>query len=82
MEKKNVFSNKQFGFIVKRSTVLQLLMVFEDWTDILDHGREIDVIYMDFMTAFDMVPHRRLIGNLRNYAINAQVANWVENFLN
>ncbi|XP_060066130.1 uncharacterized protein LOC132546435 [Ylistrum balloti] len=56
MENNDLFSNKQFGFIAKRSTVLQLLMVLEDWTDILDHGGEIDVIYMDFMKAFDKVP--------------------------
>ncbi len=31
-------SNKQLGFIPKRSTVLQLLHVLDEWTEILDHG--------------------------------------------
>ena len=82
MEVNSLFSKKQFGFIAKRSTVLQLLMVLEDWTDILDHGGEIDVIYMDFMKAFDKVPHRRLISKLRSYGINDQITKWVEHYLN
>jgi len=55
------FSNKQFGFIKGRSTVLQLLQILDDWTLTLDLGIQIDVIYTDFEKAFDKVPHQRLI---------------------
>jgi hypothetical protein len=34
----NFFSNKQFGFIKGRSTVLQLLKVLDDWTTKLEKG--------------------------------------------
>ena len=34
----NLFSNRQFGFIGRRSTALQLLVVLEHWTSILDEG--------------------------------------------
>ena len=44
------------------SNAVQLMKVFEEWTDILDSGGERDVIYMDFMKAFDSVPHKLLLG--------------------
>jgi hypothetical protein len=61
MSANKLFSNKQFGFISGRSTTLQLLKVMDEWTKILDKGGKIDSVYMDFMKAFDKVPHRRLL---------------------
>jgi len=55
------FSNKQYGFIKGRSTVLQLLKIMDNWTAQLDSGGQVDVIYTDFAKAFDTVPHRRLL---------------------
>jgi len=57
------FSNRQFGFLRGRSTILQLLNIIDDWTMSLDTGGQIDCI-MDFEKAFDKVPHRRLISKL------------------
>ena len=78
----HTLSKKQFGFIGGRSTVLQLLKVMDEWTRILDEGGEIDVIFMDFMKAFDKVPHRRLEEKLRSYGIDGQLLNWIKDFLN
>ena len=61
MKKNSFFSSKQFGFLIGRSTVLQLLRVLDKWTEILDMGGCVDVIYCDFMKAFDSVPHSRLL---------------------
>jgi len=38
------FSNKQYGFIKGRSTVIQLLKIMDDWTTQLDSGGQIDVM--------------------------------------
>ena len=35
---KGFFSNNQYGFIKGRSTVLQLLKIFDDWTYQMDHS--------------------------------------------
>ena len=43
--KNNLFSNKQYGFIKGRSTVLQLLKLTEDWTKSLDNNEQVDIIY-------------------------------------
>jgi len=56
-----VFSNKQFGFIEGRSTVMQLIKVMDMWTESLELGGQIDVVYTDLEKAFDKVSHKRLI---------------------
>jgi hypothetical protein len=73
MSANKLFSNKQFGFISGRSTTLQLLKVMDEWTEILDKGGKIDSVYMDFMKAFDKVPHRRLLHKMHRYKISEKV---------
>ena len=83
MIKNDLYSKKQFKFISGRSTTLQLLLVMEEWTEILDKGGgAIDTIYMDFMKAFDKVPHERLITKLESYGLSNQIIKWVEKSLN
>ena len=64
-----LFSTKQFGFIKGRSTVLQLLKILDQWTELLDEGGHIEAIYTDFEKAFDKVPHKRLLSKLRSYGV-------------
>ena len=33
----------------------------------IDEGGEVDLIYLDFMKAFDSVPHKRLLSKLASY---------------
>ena len=62
--KNKLFTNKQFGFLKGRSTVTQLLQILDDWTETLESGGRIDVIYTDFEEAFDKVSHNRLLNKL------------------
>ena len=80
--KNKLLSKNQYGFISKRSASLQLLAVLQLWCSILDEsGNEIHDINMDFMKAFDTVPHRRLIKKLRSYGITGDILLWIEAFL-
>ena len=81
MKENKLFSSQQYGFLNGRSTVLQLLKVLDRWTEILDHGGAVDIIYCDFMKAFDRVPHARLIDTLHHYSIEDPVLSWIEAFL-
>ena len=36
---------------------------------------------LDFSKAFDVVPHRRLLGKLSLYGINGPILRWIEAFL-
>lgn len=78
----NILSNKQFGFLSGRSTVLQLLTVLDKWTEVLNKGNAVDVIFCDFQKAFDTVPHKRLIEVLLHYGINDPLLSWITDFLN
>ena len=75
------FSKYQYGFISKRSASLQLLKVLEIWSNILDNGGTIDNINMDFMKAFDTVPHKRLIAKIKSYGICGEIIRWIEEYL-
>ena len=57
----DLFTVKQFVFISGRYTTLELLHVFEKWTELMDQGSNIGVAYMDFKKAFDKVPHGSLM---------------------
>ena len=75
------FSNKQFGFLGGRSTVLQLMVLLDQLTEIIDSGGAIDIIYFDFAKAFDRVPHKRLMVKLASYGISGNVFEWIRSFL-
>ena len=77
----NLFSSFQYGFIKGRSTVLQLLKIYDDWCKLIEQGQQVDVLYTDFEKAFDKVPHKRLISKLHSYGINNTLVKWIEAFL-
>jgi len=62
----NLFSNKEFGFIKGCSTTLQLLEILDRWTELLENGGQIDVVYTDLEKAFDKIPLKRLINKLES----------------
>ena len=57
LQKEGLLSKKQYGFIRGRSTVTLLLYYLDECTRIIADGGVVDVIYLDFSKAFDMVPH-------------------------
>ena len=81
LQSNNILTNKQFGFIKGSSTTLQLLTIMDEWTEILERGGKIDVVYFDFQKAFDTVPHRRLIELMKHYQIENSVVTWISDFL-
>lgn len=63
LEVKNIFCQEQYGVGGKRSYNAHLHECFEEWTTLLDEGKDIGVVYFDFSKAFDYVPHARLSKN-------------------
>lgn len=82
MSANNLFSQSQFGFISGRSITLQLLKVMDTWTEILEGGGELDVVYLDIKKAFDTVPHNRLMMKLKAYGMGDQLVYWIKALLN
>jgi len=77
----NLFNNNQYGFLKGRSTMLQLLRIMDKWTEWLESGGQINVIYADFEKAFNEVSHKLLIRKLRYYKVNESIILWIESFL-
>jgi len=55
--------------------------MLDKWTEYLESGGQIDVVYTDFEKAFDKVPHKRLLSKLHSYEINDSIINWIKDFL-
>ena len=81
MRDNGLFSNSQHGFREGRSCLTNLLETLEHWTKILDEQDCIDVAYLDFRKAFDLVSHKHLLYKMSKYGISGQVLKWVEGFL-
>ena len=81
VEESNIISNAQHGFRKGKSCLTNLLESFEKWTEALDNGYGIDVIYLDYRKAFDTVPHQRLLLKLRSFGISEKYVKWIASFL-
>jgi len=49
----DLFCDAQQGFVPGRSCMTQLFIILERWTELLDGGDPVDVIYLDLRKAFD-----------------------------
>ena len=81
LHKNNLLSANQFGFVKHRSTKIQMMLVMDEWTKLLDHGTAVDIIYLDFMKAFDKVSHSHLLHKMESLGINQTVLTWLQEFL-
>ena len=58
------------------------LISFYNWmTRLVDEGRAVSVVYLDFSKAFDMFSHSILPGKLATHGINRHTLLWVRNWL-
>ena len=77
----SLYSDSQHGFRHKRSCISQLIQVMDDLSKMIEEGKPIDVIYLDFQKAFDQVPHERLLLKLKSYGVDGVVLRWIRSFL-
>ena len=75
-----LLADEQHGFVPGRNCITQLLCL-EEWTDMIEKGEALDVIYTDFSKAFDSVPHQRLLAKLERSGIKGDILQWIRSFL-
>ena len=62
--------------------MLDQFIFFYDWvTRLVDEGKAVDVVYLDFSKAFDTVSHRLLLGILAARGLNRYTLLWIRNWL-
>lgn len=81
LNENNILTPFQHGFRKGLSTVTQLVTVIHTFASILDKSGQIDVIFLDFRKAFDLVPHNKLIFKLKNIGLPEFIVNWVSAYL-
>ena len=81
MKLNNLFSKDQHGFIEGLSCITNLLVALDNWTNIMDEKGSLGCIFLDFMKAFDSVPHGRLLLKVSSYGIKGEVLAWLRDFL-
>ena len=80
--KTKLINPSQHEFLIKaRSCLTNILCFLEDVTKWVDEGSPVDIIYLDFLKAFDKVPHQRLLLELKALDIGNGMINWIEKWL-
>ena len=77
----DLLNDTQHGFMRGRSCLPNLLTYMEGVTRMLDEGKNVDIIYLDFAKAFDKVPHHRLIGKVASMGVEGRVKGWIQQWL-
>ena len=77
----DIIPEQQHGFLPGRSVLTNLLPCVNYWSESLDRGMPVDVIYLDFSRAFDRVPRRRLLCKLEHFGIRGRLLAWISSFL-
>ena len=82
----SILADCQHGFLSQRSCETQLIQFVHDTISNLDEAvnrghKQTDLIIMDFASAFDKVPHRRLLHKLDYYGIRGSNRKWINSWL-
>jgi len=72
----------QHGFMKGRSCLTNLISFYDQVTRLVNEGKAVDVIYLDFSKAFDTVPHSILLEKLTAHGLDGYTLHWIKNWLN
>ncbi|PKU39982.1 rna-directed dna polymerase from mobile element jockey- hypothetical protein [Limosa lapponica baueri] len=73
--------SSQHGFIRGRSCLTNLISFYDKVTHLVDEGKAVDVVYLDFSKAFDTVSHSILLEKLAAHGLDGRTVHWVKNSL-
>ncbi|KAK4828441.1 hypothetical protein QYF61_026598 [Mycteria americana] len=71
----------QHGFMKGRSCLTNLISFYDKVTHLVDEGKAVDVVCLDFSKAFDTVSHSILLEKLAAHVLDGCTLHWVKNWL-
>ena len=77
----NIFTNSQFGFRQKHSTIHALLNFIDKTAHAIDNHSHLIGIFLDFSKAFDTINHNILLNKLSHYGIRGIALEWYRSYL-
>lgn len=78
---KNSLSTNQHGFIAGRSTVTNLVSFLQNTgPSVLKRG-QVDVVYFDLSSAFDIVNHNLLLTKLQHYGLSPLYIEFIKSYI-
>ncbi|KAF1484195.1 hypothetical protein FQV17_0002995, partial [Megadyptes antipodes antipodes] len=66
----------QHGFMKGRSCLTNLISFYDQVTHLVDEGKAVDVVYLDFSKAFDTVSHSILLEKLAAHGLDRWTLRW------
>ena len=81
LNKKNFFSNKQFGFRKRMSTSHAISLLVNTVTKNMNKKSKTLGIFLDLSRAFDLVDHNILLYKLNHYGIRGVANDWFRSYL-
>ena len=81
LDDNRILSGRQFGFRAGHSAEDQLLKFYSEVVQEVDRGNAVDVVFLDYSKAFDVVSHYTIVEKLVALGFHRSVVAWVQNFL-
>ncbi|CAM4601780.1 unnamed protein product [Lepidochelys olivacea] len=81
LEERKVIRNSQHGFTKGKSCLTNLIAFYDEITGSVHEGKAVNVLFLDFSKAFDMVSHSILASKLMKYGLDDWTIRWIESWL-
>ncbi|GAB0186487.1 mitochondrial enolase superfamily member 1 [Grus japonensis] len=82
VQENQVIRCSQHGFTKCRSSLTNLMSLYDEVTCLVDEGMAADIVYLDFSKAFGTVSHSTPLEKLAAYGLNGCMLCWIKNWLN
>jgi len=72
---------QQFGAMKGRSTTHALTIMLHLWSEALDHGESVRILFVDYSKSFDHIDHTLLLNKLISFGIPNFIVKSIYSFL-
>ena len=81
LELRSMMDDTQHGARSGRSTITQLLNQHKRVLELLEDKRNLEVVFLDFSKAFDVIDQSILLAKLAKLGIRGSLLGWIRTFL-